>query len=558
LKYRDLENEDIFEIIKNSPELGVVRIFEKLEFWDTTAGLIKAVTTQGIARIHLPSGPLGLDGAQWHLLKHTLTNSDTSALGINLQNEPRRQLRLDKDKKHRSFAWKILWTVKEVFQATKYQGDTARTIPPFFKNAGRGNERIWGEELSTPQPTVMNWFGLDDKEKLDLFPTLAATDNWILLTQPLGARNKTQPPFREAQLVARADGKCSRHKGWWREGKDELAAHSMTTEVWISTRRKIPETTRTAIQEALEADNTKETPSFGLEDLEDIHRAGTEAGLLGIYNFPGAVYSIDGSNDKGVMGANFYRLDENRGGCCQLGRGEEDNSSNRAELGAACLALEDAKRKQDRKPEILLSDSACFLSSSQKWIGEEKSPSMWGDLDADIMRDIVQLLRERIEQGLLTVFIKIKAHRGDLLNELVDRWADEGRQSENIGWSLPTNRPIFSWTDNGTTHRSPMIPMVKKRIDFQVARQQLKTPTWSTANFLIREDNSRDLLGKFHQDRSVWIRARRRVLQCLSYQFHCALQLKKWGIHKDVKWRLCEKYYKEKKISDPSDSVESV
>ena len=38
-------------------------------------------------------------------------------------------------------------------------------------------------------------------------------------------------------------------------------------------------------------------------------------------------------------------LDENRGGYYQLDRGEEGNSSNRAELGAACLALEDAKKK---------------------------------------------------------------------------------------------------------------------------------------------------------------------------------------------------------------------
>jgi len=119
----------------------------------------------------------------------------------------------------------------------------------------------------------------------------------------------------------------------------------MTTEVWISTRGKIPETTRTAIQEALEADNPKDSPSFGTEDLKDIHRAGIEAGLLGIYNFPGAVYATDRSNDKGDMGAGFYRLDENRGGCCQLGRGEEGNSSNRAELGAACLALEDAMKE---------------------------------------------------------------------------------------------------------------------------------------------------------------------------------------------------------------------
>jgi len=121
-----------------------------------------------------------------------------------------------------------------------------------------------------------------------------------------------------------------------------------------------------AIQEALEEESTKDTPSFGTEDLEVIHRSGTEAGLLGIYNFPGAVYATDGSNDKGVIGAGYFKLDECRGGCCQLGRGEEGNSSNRAELGAACLALENAKKKQDRKPIILLSDSACFLSSSLK------------------------------------------------------------------------------------------------------------------------------------------------------------------------------------------------
>jgi len=103
-----------------------------------------------------------------------------------------------------------------------------------------------------------------------------------------------------------------------------------------------------------------------------------------------------------------------------------------------------------------------------------------------------------------------------------------------------------------------MNPTVKKRIDLQLSLQQLKIHTGSTANFLIREDNSRDLLGKFHKDRSVWIRARRRVLRCLSYQFPCALQLKQWGILKDIKCHLCEKYYRERNIPEPPDSVESV
>jgi len=71
LKDMNLENEHIFELIKNPPEEGAVRIFEKPEFWDATIGLTHAVTTQGIATIQLPSGPLSMDAAQLHLLKHT-------------------------------------------------------------------------------------------------------------------------------------------------------------------------------------------------------------------------------------------------------------------------------------------------------------------------------------------------------------------------------------------------------------------------------------------------------------------------------------------------------
>ena len=102
----------------------------------------------------------------------------------------------------------------------------------------------------------------------ELIPTLSLTDNWILLTHPIGDKNKSQPPLAELQGIARAEGKCSRHKGWWREGKDELASHSMTTEVWTSTRGQISEATRIVLQEALEEDNRKKNPSFGSEDLE--------------------------------------------------------------------------------------------------------------------------------------------------------------------------------------------------------------------------------------------------------------------------------------------------
>jgi hypothetical protein len=98
LKDMNLENEDIFELIKNPPEVGAVRNFEMPEFWDTTLGLTHTVTTtQGIATIQLPSGPLSMDGAQWHLLKHNLTNASPNSLGSSLQNELTRHFMLDKD-----------------------------------------------------------------------------------------------------------------------------------------------------------------------------------------------------------------------------------------------------------------------------------------------------------------------------------------------------------------------------------------------------------------------------------------------------------------------------
>jgi len=97
LKDLNLENEDIFELIRNPPEEGAVRIFENPEFWDSTIGLTQTTTTQGIATIQLPSGPLSMDGAQWHLVKHTLTKNNPNSLGSCLQNELARQLELHKD-----------------------------------------------------------------------------------------------------------------------------------------------------------------------------------------------------------------------------------------------------------------------------------------------------------------------------------------------------------------------------------------------------------------------------------------------------------------------------
>ena len=138
----------MFEIIKNPPEVGAVRIFEQPDSWDSTIGPTIATTTQGIATILLPSGPLNMYGAQWHLLKHTLTNIGSISLGSSLQTELTRQLLLDKDKKHRSFSWKLLRIVKKRVPCHNVPGRHSHHYPTLLPECRKGHGKDMGRNPS--------------------------------------------------------------------------------------------------------------------------------------------------------------------------------------------------------------------------------------------------------------------------------------------------------------------------------------------------------------------------------------------------------------------------
>jgi multidrug efflux pump subunit AcrB len=48
--------------------------------------------------------------------------------------------------------------------------------------------------------------------------------------------------------------------------------------------------------------------------------------------------------------------------------------------------------------------------------------------DADILKEILELLRARINAGRATFFFKVKSHRGEALNERADTLAERGRE----------------------------------------------------------------------------------------------------------------------------------
>jgi len=184
------------------------------------------------------------------------------------------------------------------------------------------------------------------------------------------------------------------------------------------------------------------------------------------------------------------------------------------------------------------------MTVSSNWVAEGKDPllrhSPDGDSpDGDILACIIKFLHQRVSLGLFTMLIRIRAHRGEFLSKKADRWVDEGREDvDNVQWDGPSSHPTFSWTDAGVEHRCSMNKTLQTRVHLKVAKLKLPLHKNFTSEFLNREDNSRDLLGKHWQDKIVPDRSKWRLLQSIGYRFPCAKLLKLWGLRESDECRL--------------------
>jgi len=77
---------------------------------------------------------------------------------------------------------------------------------------------------------IVNWSGLDSSEQAEITPTLASTDNWIILTHPLGPEKTITPPISaSAKIILCTKRKASREKVLLRTGTDKLASYGLDT-----------------------------------------------------------------------------------------------------------------------------------------------------------------------------------------------------------------------------------------------------------------------------------------------------------------------------------------
>ena len=166
----------------------------------------------------------------------------------------------------------------------------------------------------------------------------------------------------------------------------------------------------------------------------------------------------DGNNgsEKGSMGAGCIGQDDNAlRHHVQIGRAEEGEGSNRPGMGALAQSLRIATRD---RPLLLFSDSEHTIDTKLKWVGEGARVVLHHCADADILRDVLKMLHERYANEDSTFLVKVKAHRGEPLNEGADTEAEHGRECERIIWNDRTNRMVYSWMNR---HGKPRL-MVDK------------------------------------------------------------------------------------------------
>jgi ribonuclease HI len=92
---------------------------------------------------------------------------------------------------------------------------------------------------------------------------------------------------------------------------------------------------------------------------------------------------------------------------------------------------------------------------NKKWVGQGGKVTLATTTEADILREIVCLLTQRVRAGRATFLIKVKSNRGEPINERADTLAEKGREisDDNISPDVRTNRMTFEVQKGDTTVR---------------------------------------------------------------------------------------------------------
>ena len=117
-------------------------------------------------------------------------------------------------------------------------------------------------------------------------------------------------------------------------------------------------------------------------------------------------------------------------------------------MGAYVVIL---RRTPDHEDLVTATDSEVLCRVVGRWVGQGGKASLTNTADADILEYILTKLAARIAAKSRTFLVKVKANRGESLNEGADDLAETGRELEKEGENSRcqerTTRAVYPYYD---------------------------------------------------------------------------------------------------------------
>ena len=285
-------------------------------------------------------------------------------------------------------------------------------------------------------------------------------------------------------------------------------------------------------------------------DLTCLSSREAQLGPVGAaYTRSGIVAATDGSLRKsGAMGAAYVTKDNRLPPRSVAVFGQP--SSIRPELTGIALALEDCPGGEDLN---ILTDSLSSMRLLKSMQRKDFPLQLYRHPVRQLLLHVVRLINKRTESGRATRFIKVRAHRGEPLNEKADALAAEAAESDParpLAMDQDPEAVYFlhkdTWVEWDARVREDLVQRAAKRCVARLLRPrrgrmgaEASPPTLTlTAAWMLRPNQGRSMLGQVLGEMRISA-AKKQILQSIAGAFPGNAVLHKWRIVSSPACALC-------------------
>jgi hypothetical protein len=263
------------------------------------------------------------------------------------------------------------------------------------------------------------------------------------------------------------------------------------------------------------------------------------------YTRSGIVVATDGSLKKsGAMGAAYVAKDNRLPPRSVAVFGQPSS------IRGIALALEDCPGEEDLNT---ITDSLSSMRLLKNMQRQDFPLQLYRHTVRQLLLHVTKLINKRAESGRATRFIKVRAHRGEPLNEVADALAAAAAESDPVRpLAMDQDREVVYflyrevWVEWDARVREDLVQGAAKRCVTRILRPkrgrtdlEASTPTLHvTAAWMLRPNQGRSTLGQVLGEMRIST-AKKQMLQSIAGAFPGNAVLHKWRIVSSPACTLC-------------------